>query len=194
MAERKKPAVSFLPEDWAAMRFELESRTEPEAAVLLVIAATGLRIGDVLGIEVRALKHAVKHKSVLELVQKGGRKRQLSVEGVYDVWERLSVTITDGSTVAEWICPTSGWGSKGGGGAYQRCNRYLRSLAAELQIEGRPHLHRMRRTVATRALNKTHDIHLVSQLMGHKQITTTQQYTDELRAGEVSNLHAELWK
>lgn len=194
MAERKKPAVSYLPEDWETLRTELGRRSDPEAHVLLVIAATGLRIGDVLGIEVRALRHAVKHRSTLELVQKGGGKRQLAVTGVYEVWERLSLQITDGSTVAEWICPTSAWGSKGGGGAYQRCNRYLRSLAGELQLEGRPHLHRMRRTVATRAIRKTRDIHLVSQLLGHKQIGTTQGYTDELRSEEVSSLHAELWK
>jgi len=191
--ERKKPAISFTPDDWGKLRAELQLRPEPEACVLLVIAATGLRIADVLAIEIAPLRSAVERDGVLDIVQKGGRKRQIPVAGAKTVWVGLLQRVTDGATVAAWICPASNWGSKGGGGAYQRCNRYLRALCAELDIDGTPHLHRMRRTVATRALAHTHDIHLVSQLMGHRKISSTQAYTDELRAGEVSDLHAELW-
>lgn len=197
MRERKKPAISFSPTDWAKLRSALEKDPAPESSVLLVMIATGVRIGDVLRIELASLRSAVKNpdEAVLEIIQKGGSRRMLPIAGAPAQWTRLAETCAKGSgatTVAEAICPTSTWGAKGGGGAYQRVNRHLRDVATRLGLQGRPHLHRVRRTVATRALNLTRDIHLVSGLLGHAHVATTETYLDEVRGEEIAELQRKL--
>jgi integrase len=204
VAERKKPAVSFSAQDWQRLRGALEQDESVEGAVLLVMVSTGIRIGDVLRVERAALKSALFGSSgLLEVVQKGGSRRMMPVAGAEDAWLRLrevcdrsakqsGVSPSEIRTVAEAVCPASRWGATGGGGAYQRVNRHLRALAEQLQLQGRPHLHRMRRTVATNALALTKDVHLVSHLLGHKSVRTTERYVDEVREVEVAELQRRL--
>jgi len=194
--ERKKPAISFSHGDWSRLRAALEKDSSPEAAVLLVMHATGLRISDTLGVRCAQLQTALRDADgAIEVIQKGNRRRTLYVRGAPAAWARLGAACKTGATVAAAVCPRSKLGTKGGGGAYQRVNRKLRELGEQLELSGRPHLHRLRRTVATTALKHTRDVHLVSNLLGHKALTATSMYLDEVRDAEVADLqHALLQK
>jgi integrase len=187
----KKLQQSFDEKDWAELVEHLGADHSPEGTVLLVCAVTGARIGDALRIRRSDLKTAFR-TGILELEQKGGTVRRMPLEGAKDVWDRLNKEWLAGASVARWLCPQSDAEAEGGGCAYRRVFRHLQSVGADLGLKGRIHLHRMRRTVATRALRRTHDIHLVSQLLGHKSIASTQRYLTELRVDEVGSLQREL--
>ncbi len=187
----KKLQQSFDEEDWAELVARLGRDKSPEGTVLLVCAVTGARIGDALRIRKADLRSAFR-TGVLELEQKGGVVRRMPLAGARDVWERLDERWKSGATVARWLCPESDAEAEGGGCAYKRVFRHLQSVGVELGLKGRVHLHRLRRTVATRALRRTKDIHLVSQLLGHKSIASTQRYVNELRTEEVGALQREL--
>lgn len=194
MKERKKPAISFSGGDFSTLRGVLAQDRTLEGAVLLVMVATSIRVGDVLRLELAQLRAALRaDEGVVVIVVKGGRKRVLPVDGAREAWERLAEACGRGSeTVADAVCPTSTWGARGGGGAYQRVNRHLRDLCRAHGLSGRAHLHRVRRTVATNALKATKDIHLVSELLGHAHVATTEIYLDEVRSGEVAELQRKL--
>lgn len=190
---RKHEAVSFRDEDWAKLFTKLKEQREPEAVVILVIFATGLRIGDVLRLRRDALRKAIDGGATdVVTIQKGNRERRVPVAGAREYWLLLYERWSDGATLAQWLCPTSKWGAETPGGAYQRVRRHLQATCAELGLDGRAYLHRLRRTVAVRALESTKDVHLVQQLLGHANIGATQLYTDELRSREVAALQQRL--
>lgn len=56
-------------------------------------------------------------------------------------------------------------------------NRHLKILAEKAEIDKPVTSHTARHTFATRALNKGIGIELVSKLLGHTNIKTTQVYT-----------------
>ena len=189
----RDPARSFPEDEWRKLVKALAKDTSPEGTVLYVQAATGHRIGDVLRLSRKALLKGLR-TGVLQLQRKGGTYVEVPVAGLPAPWEALRDRwpASEGATVAEWICPASGLAEEAGGGAYQRVRRRLRGLAIELELSGRPNLHRLRRTVGVRALKKTKDIHLVSQLLGHRSLQSTEHYVTELRASEVAALQRNL--
>jgi integrase len=187
----KKLQQSFDEQDWARLLGSLKRDRTPEGTVLLVCAVTGARIGDALRIKRGDLRSAYR-TGVLEIEQKGGHLRRMPLEGARDVWDKLDERWKAGATVARWLCPESDAEAEGGGCAYKRVFRHLQTVGDELGLKGRVHLHRLRRTVATRALRRTKDIHLVSQLLGHRSINSTQRYVTELRTEEVGALQREL--
>lgn len=188
----KTPTRSFSEDDWKRLIGTLRRDTSPEATVLYVQAATGHRIGDILRLTRKGLSKGLR-TGILQLERKGGLYIEVPVGGrAAPPWTTLKERWTEGNTVAEWICPTSAWQDQAGGGAYQRVRRHLRSIADRLGLDGRANLHRLRRTVGTRALRRTKDIHAVSQLLGHRSISSTEQYVNELRADEIAELQSKL--
>ncbi len=186
---RKQPVVSFPDGDWDRLREAVSLGDEPEAYVLRVQFLTGYRIGDVLGVQRDRLRAALR-SGVLQVEVKTGKTIGAPIEGDREVWEALyAAWPKDHETLAMWVCPRAGEGTLG---PYQRVRRYFLALGVELGIDSRVHLHRIRRTIAVKALRETRDIHLVSQLLGHASIASTQIYTDELRADDIANLQKRL--
>jgi site-specific recombinase XerD len=68
-----------------------------------------------------------------------------------------------------------------GEAAYKQIDTRLKQVAREAGLTERVHLHRLRRTVAVRALAQTNDIAAVQQMLGHRSIQTTARYVDEAR-------------
>jgi site-specific recombinase XerD len=195
--ERKKPAVSFAREDWLKLRTALRDDPELEGAVLRVMMATSVRIQDILLVRLDAIRAALRHDDgLIEVIQKGGSRRMLPVAGAHHEWSALLAHCKQANAaatiVAEAVCPASSWGAKGGGGAYQRVRRHLQAVSDRIGIDGRVHLHRIRRTVATTALRHTKDIKLVAEMLGHKHVSTTEIYVDEARSDDVAALQRQL--
>lgn len=187
--KRQKEATSFSDAEWRALMFQIEHATGPEAAVLLVLATTGLRIGDVLTLSRKALTQGL-NRGYIAITVKGGDERLLAVSGAPDAWKHLAEVWVGqpGSNVLTLVAPNASPDYYLGHSAYQRVNVALHTLSEQAGITSRVHLHRLRRTVAVQAFRLGGDIIAVQQMLGHKSITTTQTYLDEARPDDVADL------
>lgn len=188
---RKLDARSFDPADWQALRAVLSSSEKLEDRLLELALLTGLRAGDVLRIERGALTAAVEAGEPLAVMAKGRKLRRLLLgTGVlYDAAAKLhdqlsGLEITEG-TLAEALIPKAS-PVHPYKAAYQRLLRRLKEVGEQLSTDGRLHTHRLRRTAAVAALRGGVDLSTVQQMLGHKEIWTTQKYLDEDRAEDVA--------
>jgi integrase/recombinase XerD len=62
-----------------------------------------------------------------------------------------------------------------------KCNEWLKIIAADAKIDKRLTMHVGRHTFATWALSKGVSIEVVSKMLGHTNITTTQLYAKVLQ-------------
>lgn len=190
---RKLAAQSFANPEWSALVTALEQDPAPEATVLLVMTATGHRIADILRISRRDID-AAKRTGLLAIEIKGGHKLKLAIDGAPDVWDRLSRQFRAKSdeNIALWVSRGASSDPEAGSAGYKRCARYLKKICAQLGIHTRVHLHRVRRTVAVKALDLTGDLRAVQDLLGHHALSSTLKYVDEFRYGSVAELQRQL--
>ncbi len=181
---RRREATSIGPDDWQHLADSVWADESIEGAVLAVLIATGLRIGDALRIERPALTSALS-TGLVRVQTKGGGDRRLPWSGAPDEWARLHAALLghprDLVTVADVLMGTPHASTLAAQGAYQRVRRALIAHAEAVGLDGRTNLHRLRRTVAVRALSTTEDTVAVQQLLGHASIQTTARYVDEAR-------------
>lgn len=180
---RKREARSFDAEAWRALYQVISADESFEARVIETMMLTGLRVGDVFRWEKAALRRGIKQGS-FAFIQKGRRQRTFEVLGPLGAaLQRLLAAWPAGSTVQQAL-----------GGkyhtAYKRIDRKLKELAGALP--GRAHTHRLRRTVAIRALEHTRNVAQVAKLLGHKNVQTTMGYLDEENPAQIAGLQAQL--
>jgi integrase/recombinase XerC len=143
-------------------------------AVLEVLYATGLRVGELVGLDVDDID---RERRVVRALGKGDRERTVPI-GV-PALRALDAWLSRGRPLL--AVPDSGaalfLGARGGR-LGQRAVRTLvhRRLAG---IEGAPSLgpHGLRHTAATHLLEGGADLRSVQELLGHATLTTTQIYT-----------------
>lgn len=185
---------SFADDDWVRLARATEHDASPEGFVLYVLACSGLRIGDVLRIEMRALKDGLQAGALLA-ERKGGHVLPLPLEGAKPAWQRLYDAMASEQhegNVAGWVLGERLASPLAGDAAYQRVRRRLLTTARQLGVQGRVYLHRMRRTIAVQALRITKDIKQVQGLLGHLSLDSTNEYVDELRQDDVARLQHKL--
>jgi integrase/recombinase XerD len=158
-------------------------------ALLEVLAATGLRVSELVGLSLRAVE---ADASFLTIRGKGGRERLVPVAARAQAALRPYVALLKktGRGGGRYLFP-----SHGAGGALTR-----QHLAVELKaLAGRAGLaadrispHVLRHAFASNLLAHGADLRAVQQMLGHADIATTQIYThvqaDRLRA-VVERLH-----
>lgn len=183
---RTREARSMSDGDWKALRSNLAESNDRCDLVINAVFVTGLRIGDVLRTPRSEIGKALKG-GVLEVERKGGTFIQVPIGGIELAWERLhkAMTQTKSETVAAFVCAKHP-SPLAGDAAYKRCDRRIKVLGKSLSIEGRTHLHRLRRTMAVRGLQRTKDLVQVKQLLGVSAVATVERYTDELRLDDVA--------
>lgn len=189
----KRRQSSYDDESWAklATRVALDARSDPASAVLGVLIDTGLRVGDVLALERNALLGSTGE--VVRLTQKGGSERFLPWDdcwaALHEVW-----SASGAGNVAALVSPGGDGSPIAGHAAYRRVEKALKRLAVELQLPGRAHLHRLRRTVAVQVIRTTGDLEVARHALGQASIQTTVRYVNEARPDELSKVFAELKK
>lgn len=196
--KRKSAPRSIDATTWARLVQHIEADASDEARVLEVMAATGLRIGDVLRVNRIELTHGLR-TGMMEVTYKGDEKNNYSVEGARRAWLRLQAlwekNAPNAKNVAEWISPGGGGSWMPGDAAYSRVRNHMRASCVLLDITERVWLHRFRRTVAVAALDETGgDIVAVQKLLGQRSIASTQKYTDEQDAAATGALQQRLRK
>jgi integrase len=191
---RKLQAVSLDERSWFHLQQQLAKDQSPEARVLLLEATTGHRIGDLLRLKRNQVEQALG-TGVLQMERKDGRIIQVPIDATRDQWESLyQAWPQQYKELSTWVAPRGTQGADAGGAAYTKCLRRLKALGAELGIKGRIHTHRLRRTVAVAALDASKDIKAVADLLGHKSVQSTEQYTDEFRRDEINALQQKILK
>lgn len=151
-------------EAWVAAR---------DAAVLLLLYGSGLRISEALGLR---LKDAPSSKrDVLVVEGKGGKQRIVPI---------LNVTI---SAIARYIeiCPYDlkpqdilFRGLKGGPLSPRIVQLLMARLRARLDLPVTATPHALRHSFATHLLSAGGDLRQIQELLGHASLSTTQIYTE----------------
>jgi integrase len=190
--KKKVERTSFSDDDWSAFVTAIVADEKDPARVLDVMAATGLRVGDVLRLTRAQLERGMaEHRGEVEV--KGGKAFSIPFDQTTGAWARLlnAWKGQGGKTVAEWLARDA---KDPMHAAYQKIRRRAHALAAEVfEARGEPvYTHRFRRTVAVQALRVTKDIHAVQRLLGHASYNTTLRYTEEARREDVAELHSEV--
>jgi len=176
---RKRRAESWTDGDWSKLVASIRTDDTPAGAVLQVLAATGLRIGDVLRLDVESIRRGRRSGRLL-LEVKGGKERVLDPAGAPEAWGALYRACHDYATVAHACSPGGDGNPEADGAAYRAVARRLGKHVTATGVEGRAHLHRLRRTVAVQALRVSGgDVEAVRRLLGQESQQTTLRYLDE---------------
>lgn len=179
-AHRELPATLSAGEiravlDAAAERIDRDAVTGTrDLAMLELLYATGIRVGELVGLDIDDLDHA---RRLVRVFGKGRKERSvpfgLPAQDAVEAWLQHGrphvVTITSGPAVFLGVR---------GGRIDQRTVREVvhRRLA---DVEGVPDLgpHGLRHTAATHLLEGGADLRSVQEVLGHASIGTTQIYT-----------------
>jgi integrase/recombinase XerC len=154
-----------------------------DAAMLELLYATGVRVGELCGLDVDDLDDG---RRTVRVLGKGGKERVvpygLPAAVALDSW-----IVRGRPQLFREDSPPAAFLGRRGGRIDQRQVRQVVHLALE-QIEGVPSLgpHGLRHSAATHLLDGGADLRSVQELLGHATLTTTQLYThvsvDRLRA------------
>jgi integrase/recombinase XerC len=190
---KRRQQTSYPDADWKALWAGVRGDTSPEARVLEVMLATGLRVGDVLRLTRARLRDGLV-RTVITIEQKGGDDRLIYIEGVEEPWARLHAAFdgTRATNVALLVSPEGDGSPLSADAAYRAVNRQLKRIGTALDLPGPHRTHRLRRTVAVQALRITEDVTAVQQLMGHKSVQTTFGYISEARPEREAELRKQL--
>lgn len=145
-----------------------------DAAALELLYATGIRVGELCGLDVDDLDH---DRRVVRVLGKG-RKERVVPYGA-PAAAAVAAWLEEGrpSLAREGSGPALFLGSRGGRWDQRRVRELVhRRLAA---VDGAPDLgpHGLRHTAATHLLEGGADLRVVQELLGHSSLATTQLYT-----------------
>jgi integrase/recombinase XerC len=148
-----------------------------DAAMLELLYATGIRIGELVGLNLEdcALEHRllkVRGKGGKErLVPFGGTARQ-ALEAYGPARSRLLRRSRTGRTPGALFLNARG-GRITARSVQRLLQGYVRRTALALDV----HPHVFRHSFATHLLNRGADLRAIQELLGHKSLSTTQKYT-----------------
>ena len=165
----------------------LAQSEDPKDAVLYVMSATGLRVGDVLRLTRQRIAGGLKTGRI-RLVAKGGDERILPVAGAPQAWEKLSEAVKGSESVALAVAPGGDGSPIAGDAAYRAVVRRLAAVGRKLEIEGKLHTHRLRRTVAVQTLRLTGSAEMTRRMLGSKSLGAIRPYIDESRPEELAEM------
>ena len=154
--------------DWVAAR---------DAAVLLLLYGSGLRISEALGLIVRDAPAGTR--DVIRIVGKGGKERLVPVLPVtQDAVLRYIV-----------LCPYTlepdeplFLGARGGPLSPRIIQLLMERMRVALKLPDTATPHALRHSFATHLLSAGADLRQIQELLGHASLSTTQVYTEVDRA------------
>ncbi len=144
-----------------------------DAAILETIYSSGLRISEVCGLRVEDLDPT---EQLLRVRGKGRKERQVPIGqpallAIRNYWQGLPQP--RGPDTPIFLAQTEGVEAVRPAQVQQRLKRYL--LAAGLDPRLTPH--KLRHSFATHLLDHGADLRSVQELLGHRNLSTTQIYT-----------------
>ena len=155
-----------------------EKLSEPYATLVLFLAVTGLRIGEAIAIKWSDFDGDVLHvqrrmyDGKVDSTKSRDSKRRIPIPPA--LLERMKTLGTTG----EWIFHARGGVPLNPGNSLKR---YIRPVAKELNID-LGGWHDFRHTVATSMLRAGHGVKVVSELLGHSDVSITLRTYDHVES------------
>jgi len=155
-------------------------------ASLSLMIKLGLRAGvDLAWLEKARIKAALDNGRVLTIVTKGSKERKLPTITVVDELEELA-GIPKWKFLSDLISPSAH--KNKADAAYQVISRKLKVIAELVGIDpSAVHTHRFRHTAAHRLYNKSNDILIVRDFLGHTSTETTMKYLQADRMDAIAS-------
>ncbi len=157
-----------------------------DQAMLELMYATGLRVSELVGLEISGLN---LNQGVVRVVGKGNKERLVPLgEEAESVLKRY-ITEARPVLLAGSSCPQLFVTARRAGLTRQAFWYAIRRHAASAGISGAISPHMLRHSFATHLLNHGADLRVVQLLLGHSDLSTTQIYTHIARES-LKALHA----
>ncbi|MBT8038932.1 MAG: site-specific tyrosine recombinase XerD [Xanthomonadales bacterium] len=151
-----------------------------DRAMLELMYATGLRVSELVGLEVANLN---LNQGVIRVTGKGGKERLVPLGEVAVDWLQRYLDEARGELLKGTRCPLLFVTQRKAGMTRQAFWHAIRkhAKAAEISQDVSPHM--LRHSFATHLLNHGADLRVVQLLLGHSDLSTTQIYTHIAREG-----------
>ena len=155
------------------MGAELDWVSARDAAVLLLLYGSGLRISEALGIKNKDAPTA--ERDVLRITGKGGKERvvpvlPVTIAAIYRYRAMVPYTLEREGPIF--------LGAKGGPLSPRLIQLAMARLREELNLPDTATPHALRHSFATHLLSTGADLRQIQELLGHASLSTTQVYTE----------------
>lgn len=156
-------------------------KSTKEIAIVELLLSTGCRVSELTGIKIEEIKGEkinVHGKGQKDRIVYLNAKAQLALATYLKERKDKNPYVFPGRCLSgNDERPTGSW----------NIETIVRNLGKRAGVE-KTHPHRFRRTCATQALRRGMSIEMVSKMLGHEQLTTTQIYLD-LTEDDLENAH-----
>ncbi len=175
-----RPLPKFLYPDVVVQLLELPGDSPlglRDRAILELLYATGIRVGELVALEVNDFH---RDSQQLLVTGKGNKQRLLPVN--FQAAQALEHYLHEGRPRLLSAATNKMWLNKDGGPLGQRgvrwiLNKYCQRLSVQHSVS--PHV--IRHSFATHMLENGADLRTVQELLGHSSLSTTQIYTHVTR-------------
>lgn len=158
-----------------------------DKAMLEVLYATGLRVSELVGLKCDQVN---RQQGVVRIIGKGDRERLVPLGDEAQHWleryvnESRPALLSGGTSEALFVTRRRKGMTRQA--FWYMIRRYARATGISKPLS--PHV--LRHSFATHLLNRGADLRVVQMLLGHRDLTTTQIYTQVAREG-LKRLHEE---
>ena len=149
-------------EDWIDKR---------NAAILALMAKAGMRVGEVIALELTDIELNARSGWAVVRSGKGNKARRVPLNS--DVRHALQAYL---AVRPAFNTPVLFLSRTGAPLSARDVQRLVAELARQARIEGKVTPHTLRHTFATRALERGADVAAVAAILGHESIATTSLY------------------
>lgn len=155
-----------------------DPRAQRDRAILETLYATGIRISELVGLDLADLD---LDDGLVRVLGKGGKERVVPVGRAAQA--ALAAYLRDGRLALRSARAGRAdddavfLNARGGRLSRQSCWKIVGSAGARVGLGGRLSPHVLRHSCATHMLDHGADIRVVQELLGHARISTTQLYT-----------------
>ena len=141
-----------------------------DQAILELFYSSGLRLAELAALDLVDLQ-----PKRVRVLGKGGKPRQVPVGArahqALDAWRAVRGQLADPDTSALFV------GVRGARLGHRAIQKRLSALAKARGLAEHLHPHRLRHSFASHLLESSQDLRAVQELLGHKDLATTQVYT-----------------
>jgi len=146
-----------------------------DAAILMLLYGSGLRLGEALSLKRVDVKAARRGRLVV--TGKGDKQRMVPVLPI------VADAIDDYLAACPYEHDPLFLGTRGGPHCARRVQLLMQRLRLHLGLPESATPHSLRHSIATHLLGNGGDLRAIQELLGHVSISTTQRYTDVDAAG-----------
>lgn len=144
-----------------------------DKAIMELLYASGLRVSELVGLDLNQISLAEK---VVSVIGKGNKERRVPIgekakESLQKYIEARTGIVSDDTTKAVFV------NRRGGRLTPRSVERLIQKYIKVCGIDKRVTPHVIRHTFATHLLNAGADLRGIQELLGHASLSTTQKYT-----------------